>query len=94
MAAVYVSRRPRSDPAMRYICDGFDAIDAASISHAARIFAKRIARQKYGRNGRCRALRLRTERGGQGASFEALLGTHPSANEARQAYRFTVWILR
>jgi hypothetical protein len=33
---------------MKYICEGFGAIEAANIKHAARIFANRVAHERYG----------------------------------------------
>jgi hypothetical protein len=58
---------------MRYCSDGFGTIDAANIRRAARIFATRFAHQKYGPKGRYRTLRLCLDRGGRGASFEAVV---------------------
>jgi hypothetical protein len=44
---------------MKYTCNGLGAVEAANIKHAARIFANRVAHQKYGPQGRCRKLRVR-----------------------------------
>lgn len=80
---------------MRCACDGFEAIDAANITHAARIFANRVAHQKYGPKGRCRTLRLRIDRGSHGASFEAFVGVPPLyGDDVGESYRFTVRIVR
>ena len=81
---------------MRYTCDGFDAVNAANIMRAARIFATRAAHRKYGPHGRYRTLRLRTDRGAHGASFEALLLIPPPYSEAvnDEVYYFTVLTVR
>ena len=48
---------------MKYICEGFGKTEAANIKHAARIFANRVAHERYGPKGRCRMLRLLTHKG-------------------------------
>ena len=76
---------------MKYICEGFGAIEAANIKHAARIFANRVAHERYGPKGRCRMLRLLTHKGADGASFEAFVGIPPLFGHAfGERYRFTV----
>jgi hypothetical protein len=80
--------------AIRYACDGFEVIDAANIMHAARIFANRVAHQKYGPKGRCRTLRLRIDRGAHGATFEAFVGIPPLRADVGESYQFTVRIVR
>ena len=76
---------------MKYISKGLGAIEAADIRHAARIFANRVAHEKYGPKGRCRMLRLQTHRGPHGASFEAFVGIPPLfGHEFGESYRFTV----
>ncbi len=80
---------------MRYTCEGFGAVDAANLKHAARIFANRVAREKYGPKGRYRKLRVQTHRGVHGASFEALVGIPPvCGNAIGESYVFTVLIVR
>jgi hypothetical protein len=79
---------------MKYTCEGFAAIDAANIVHAARIFANRVAHQKYGSKGRCRKLRVQTDRGTRGASFEAFVGIPPAdGDEVGETYCFSVLVL-
>jgi len=80
---------------MKYTCEGFGAIEAANIKHAARIFANRVAHERYGPKGRCRTLRMETDRGACGASFEALVGIPATyGNEVGQSYRFTILVVR
>lgn len=80
---------------MKYTCEGLGATEAANIRHAARIFANRVAHEKYGARGRCRMLRLQTHRGPHGASFEAFVGIPPLfGHEFGESYRFTVIVSR
>ena len=76
---------------MRYTCEGLGAVEAANIKHAARIFANRVAHQKYGPQARCRKLRVQNHRGAHGASFEAFVGI-PAAygKDVGENYVFTV----
>ena len=78
---------------MRYSSDGFDTIDAANIMRAARIFATRLAHQKYGPKGRYRTLRLCLDRGVRGATFEAVveLPKRYTAEPLSERHRFTVF---
>ena len=79
---------------MKYTCEGFGAIEAANIKHAARIFANRVAHERYGPKGRCRTLRMETDRGACGASFEAFVGIPPAdGDEVGETYCFTVLVL-
>jgi hypothetical protein len=77
---------------IRYRCEGFAPIDAADITHAAQLFAVRIARQKYGPTGRCRRLRLHAELGSRGATFEAFLGIPKGVTMTGETYRFSVFV--
>jgi len=78
---------------MRYACEGFDPADASNIMHAARIFANRMAHQKYGTKGRCRTLVLRNHKGARGASFEAFIGIFPPYGDGiGETYSFAVVI--
>jgi hypothetical protein len=77
---------------IRYRCEGFHPIDAADITHAAQLFAVRIARQKYGRSGRCRRLRLQAELGSRGATFESFLGIPRGVTMTGETYRFSVFV--
>lgn len=80
---------------MKYTCEGFGAIEAANIKHAARIFANRLAHERYGPKGRCRTLRLETDRGAYGASFEAFVGIPPLYGpDVGENYHFTVLVVR
>jgi hypothetical protein len=80
---------------MKYICEGFGAIEAANIKHAARIFADLVAHERYGPKGRCRMLRMLTHRGADGASFEASVGVPPVyGHEVGESYHFTVIVVR
>ena len=89
------SSDPLGERGMKYTCEGFAAIDAANIVHAARIFANRVAHQKYGSKGRCRKLRVQTDRGTRGASFEAFVGIPPLYGpDVGENYHFTVLVVR
>ena len=80
---------------MKYICEGFGTIEAANIKHAARIFANRVAHERYGPKGRCRMLRLLTHKGADGASFEAFVGIPPLyGHDVSKSYRFEVIVVR
>ena len=80
---------------MKYGCQDFQPIEAANIRHAARIFANRVAHQKYGPKGRCRKLRMQTHRGAYGASFDAFVGIpRPYGHQVGESYRFTVFVVR
>jgi hypothetical protein len=80
---------------MKYLCEGLGAIEAANIKHAARIFANRVAHERYGPKGRCRMLRLLTHKGADGASFEAFVGIPPLyGHDVSKSYRFEVIVVR
>jgi hypothetical protein len=76
---------------MKFTCEGLGAIEAANIRHAARIFANRVAHERYGPKGRCRILRLQNH---NGPIVRAL--KHSSAflrfsvMRLGESYRFTV----
>jgi hypothetical protein len=75
---------------MRYTCEGLGAVEAANIKHAARIFANRLAREKYGPQARCRTFRVQNHRGAHGASFEAFVG----GSDVGESCAFTVLVVR
>ena len=52
----------------RYTCERMRAIEGGTIEGAARTFALRVARKKFGPKGECRSLYLRTDLGAIGAS--------------------------
>lgn len=59
----------------RYTCDDMRAVTADSATDAAKVFAARLARAKYGRNGYCRVLRLDSwSQNGERHNFEAFIG--------------------
>jgi hypothetical protein len=60
--------------------------------HAAQLFAVRMARQKYGPNGRCSRLRLHAESGSRGATFEAFLGVRKGVAMTGETYRFSAFV--
>jgi hypothetical protein len=75
----------------RYTCQRMRAIEGGDIEGAARTFALRVARKKFGPKGECRSLYLRTDLGAIGASFEAFIGIlHVSGATLGERYRFTV----
>ena len=80
---------------MRYSSEGFGTCDAANIMRAARIFATRVAHQKYGPKGRYRTLRLCLDRGVRGASFEAIveLPKRYSTEPLSERQSFTVFAM-
>ena len=80
---------------MRYTCEGLGTVDAANIKHAARVFANRVAHEKYGPKGRCRKLRVQNHRDAHGASFEAFVGIPPTyGSDVGENYVFTVLVVR
>jgi hypothetical protein len=80
---------------MKYTCEGWGALEAANIKHAARIFANRAAHAKYGPQARCRKLRMKIHRGAHGASFEAFVGIPPvSGADVGENFVFTVLVAR
>ena len=80
---------------MKYACDGLGAINAANIKHAARIFANRLAHEKYGPKARCRKLRVQAHRGAHGACFEAFVGIPPAdGDDVGESYVFVVHVVR
>jgi len=78
---------------VRYQCDGFDLIAAANITHAAQLFAVRIARQKYGPQGRCTRLKLCEGLCSTRAVFEAFVGVPKGVAISGQTCRFVVNVL-
>ena len=80
---------------MRYTCEGLGTVDAANIKHAARVFANRVAHEKYGPQACCRKLRVQKHRGAHGASFEAFVGISPAyGSDVGESYVFTVLAVR
>src|ERR1700730_12139258 len=80
----------RAPGAMKYACQDFEPIEAANIRHAARIFANRVAHQKYGPPGCCRKQHMQAHRGAHAASFEAWIGIpRPYGHKVGESYRFT-----
>jgi hypothetical protein len=77
---------------IRYRCEGFSPIDAANITHAAQLFAVRIARRKYGPKGRCSRLSLHHELEADGAIFETFLGISKGIAMTGETYRFSVFV--
>jgi hypothetical protein len=76
---------------VRYLCEGFDPLDADDLMHAATLFALWKARRTYGPKGRCSEVKLHTELGKSGAIFEAQIDAPPMNGET---YRYTVLIER
>jgi|SoimicMinimDraft_17_1059745.scaffolds.fasta_scaffold43066_1 hypothetical protein len=74
---------------IRYLCEGFDPLDADDLMHAATLFALWKAQQTYGPKGRCSELKLHTKLDKSGAIFEAHIDA-PSRNG--ETYRYTVLI--
>jgi hypothetical protein len=80
---------------MKYTCDRLGAVSAANIKHAARIFANRLAHEKYGPKARCRKLRVQAHRGAHGACFEAFVGIPPAdGDDVGESYVFVVHVVR
>jgi len=79
---------------VRYRCDGFGLIAAANITHAAQLFAVRIARQKYGPKGRCSRLTLCEGLNPTRVVFEAFVGVPKGAAISGQTCRFVVDVVR
>lgn len=66
----------------RFECEGFRAVMACDARQAAEIFAQRLARREFGRNGRVGALRLDTwSEDGSTHRFEAFVGRHTGAGD-------------
>ena len=70
----------------RYTCERMRAIEGGTVEGAARTFALRVARKKFGPKGECRSLYLRTDLGAIGASLEVFIG-HGSGATLRERYR-------
>lgn len=61
----------------RYTCSGFHAVKTESATDAANIFAGRLARRMYGRQGVVGILRYDSgTRNGEMSVFETFIGTH------------------
>ena len=59
----------------RFSADGFREVTADSAREAARVFATRLARKKYGRAGYCRTLRLDSwTEDSKNHTFQAFIG--------------------
>jgi hypothetical protein len=77
-----------------YKSDGVSPIYASNVQQAARIFATRLARQKYGPTGHCRFLTQDT--GARWGTYVAFLGVLHDIGAAMlgEKHRFTVTIER
>ena len=77
-----------------YKSDGVSPIHASNVHQAARIFATRLARQKYGPRGHCRF--LTQDMGTRWGTYVAFLGVLHGRGAAMlgEMHRFTVIIER
>jgi hypothetical protein len=78
---------------MKYRCNGFKSVEAESMSEAAKVFANRSARRKYGRRGYCRTCtQWSCAKDMRLAEYSAFIGYTTGLNETSgHSINFTVY---